>query len=101
MKVDSVDSVSKSVTVLNGVLNSSKNRVLSERKFQRNFSDDFDQTLLFDEVSFLKSSIEIQIKVDIYLDELNSLILFLNKKEEKVNLVEEIVKSKFLRGNMK
>lgn len=33
VNVDSVDSASKSVTVLNGVLNSSKNRVLSERKF--------------------------------------------------------------------
>lgn len=33
VKVDSVDSASKSVILLNGVLNSSKNRVLSERKF--------------------------------------------------------------------
>lgn len=71
VKVDSVDSASKSVTA-NGVLNSSKNRVPSERKLQRNFSDDSDQTLLSDEVPFSKSSTETQIKVDIHSDESNS-----------------------------
>lgn len=101
VKVDSVDSVSKSVTASNGVLNSSKNRVPSERKLQRNFSDDSDQTLLSDEVPFSKSSTETQIKVDIHSDESNSPTLSLNKKEEKVNSVEEIVKSKSPRGNMK
>lgn len=102
VNVDSVDSVSKSVTASNGVLNSSKNRVPSERKLQRNFSDDSDQTLLSDEVPFSKSSTETQIKVDIHSDESNSPTLSLNKKEkEKVNSVEEIVKSKSPRGNMK
>lgn len=102
VNVDSVDSVSKSVTASNGVLNSSKNRVPSERKLQRNFSDDSDQTLLSDEVPFSKSSTETQIKVDIQSDESNSPTLSLNKKEkEKVNSVEEIVKSKSPRGNMK
>lgn len=102
VNVDSVDGVSKSVTASNGVLNSSKNRVPSERKLQRNFSDDSDQTLLSDEVPFSKSSTETQIKVDIHSDESNSPTLSLNKKEkEKVNSVEEIVKSKSPRGNMK
>ena len=83
--VDSVDhGSSPSVTTSNGALSSNRNCVASEKKLQRNFSDDSDQTLLSDDAPFSKSSTETQIKVDVHSDESSSSTLSVNKtKEEK------------------
>jgi hypothetical protein len=97
-----VDSVESTVSASNSGTDPSKSHDPKEKKLQRNFSDDSDQTLLSDDVPFSKSSTETQIKVEIHSDEsISPTPSVKQQKEGKVNSAEDVVKDKSVKGKIK